>query len=311
MKDTGSLGPLTLEPLLVERIWGEEKIHDWYPQPAPGTRIGEVWLTAEECRVEGTSETLRATASRASVALGNERREGFPLLIKLLYPHEKLSVQVHPNDEQAAERLHEPRGKTECWYVLSAEPGAQIALGFMQDLNAAEMRNAIDDGTIESKLRRITVKAGDMFLVDAGTVHAIGPGMVVLETQQYSDTTFRLWDYGRPRELHLDAGLAVARSRTAADLVAPQQMEGFQRLIACPYFTVDSFKSSAGVEEPLRKSTGMQILVALGSAASVIADGEVYPLRAGSAVLLPDEGRQYDLRAPAGIEVIRIFVSSQ
>ena len=227
-----ALGPLILKPVLVERIWGTDTLAPWYPQPAQGKPIGEVWLTAEQCCVEGTSSTLAEITAQAPEALGSKSGEGFPLLIKLLYPREKLSVQVHPDDAQAQATLNQPRGKTECWYVLSAEPGAQLAVGFREPMTSAEVRAAIEDGSVESRLNYLPVKAGDMVFVDAGTVHAIGPGMVVLETQQYSDVTYRLWDYGRPRELHLDAGMAVLRTQTAAGLVAPVAMDGFTRLVS-------------------------------------------------------------------------------
>src|SRR6202044_255648 len=135
----------------------------------------------------------------------------FPLLVKTLFPREKLSVQVHPNDAQAG-ALGLGRGKTECWYVLSAEPGAELALGFRGEISNEEIKTAIANGTLEEKLNYLPVKAGDMVFVDAGTVHSIGPGMVILETQEYSDITYRLYDFGRPRELHVDAGVAVGLS---------------------------------------------------------------------------------------------------
>ena len=126
---------------------------------------------------------------------GAEQPGEFPLLMKFLFPREWLSVQVHPNDAEA-QAIGQPRGKNECWYVLSAEPDAKLALGFREKMTPAEIERAIHEGTLESKLQYVPVKAGDMVYVEAGTIHAIGPGMVVLETQQYSDTTYRLYDYG-------------------------------------------------------------------------------------------------------------------
>ena len=144
---------------------------------------------------------------------GAEQPGEFPLLMKFLFPREWLSVQVHPNDAEA-QAIGQPRGKNECWYVLSAEPDAKLALGFREKMTPEEIERAIHEGTLESKLQYVPVKAGDMVYVEAGTIHAIGPGMVVLETQQYSDTTYRLYDYGRPRELHLKDGLAVTKAQT-------------------------------------------------------------------------------------------------
>lgn len=302
-----TIGPVSLEPLLVERIWGVQELGPWYPKPEAGKPIGEVWLTAEECIGEGTGATLAALSARSPLAFGNDDGQGFPLLIKLLFPLEKLSVQVHPDDAQAKAMLGQPRGKTECWYVLSAEPGAEIAVGFRDPLTIPEVRAAIEDGTIESKLRYLPVKAGDMVFADANTVHAIGPGVVILETQQYSDVTYRLWDYGRPRQLHLEDGLAVARTETSAGKVEPVVMEGFTRLVSCPYFSVDRFTLTPGTASPLDNTPDLQILIALGEGASVTFAGGLVPLLAGRAVVLPAEDTQYALSSTGPLDVIRVL----
>ena len=135
----------------------------------------------------------------------------FPLLVKLLFPEDKLSVQVHPDDAQA-QAMGQPRGKTECWYVLEAEPGATIALGLKPGATADAVRAAIAAGTLEEWMEWVPVAVGDMVFVDAGTVHAIGPGVVLLETQQTCDITFRMYDYGRPRELHVEQALRVMKT---------------------------------------------------------------------------------------------------
>jgi mannose-6-phosphate isomerase len=292
---------------MVERIWGSPQLGPWYSQPAAGKPIGEVWLTAEECVGEGTGATLAALAARSPIAFGNDDGQGFPLLIKLLFPREKLSVQVHPDDAQARAMLGQPRGKTECWYVLSAEPGAEVALGFRDPITIAEVRAAIGDGTLESKLHYLPVKAGDMVFVDANTVHAIGPGVVVLETQQYSDVTYRLWDYGRPRELHLEAGLAVARTDTSAGKIEAVEMGDFTRLVSCAYFSVDRFALMPGVSAPLDNTPDLQILIALGEGASVTFSGGLVPLLAGRAVVLPAEDTLYTLTSTGPVDVIRVL----
>ena len=301
-------GPLDLEPIFVERIWGTDSLGPWYPAPPPGKAVGEVWLTAEPCTVAGTQVTLVELAAEHGSALQNPDGHGFPLLIKLLYPREKLSVQVHPNDAEAQATLGQPRGKTECWYVLSAEPGAQVAVGFREPMSTGQVRQSIAEGTIEDKLRLLPVTAGDMVFVDAGTVHAIGPGMVVLEIQQYSDVTYRLWDYGRPRELHIDAGMAVTRTQTRAGLVSPEPRQGYDRLVTCPYFAVDRFRLSAAGQADLRHAGELQILIALGSGCALQRQGmETVPLRPGHAVVLPAENAAYTLQAQQSTEVIRVL----
>ena len=301
--DVGSkgIGPVSLRPIFSERIWGVETLPKWYAQPEVGKPVGEAWLTAETCVVDAgpfAGVSLAEMTRRFPEAFAGGATAEFPLLVKTLFPREKLSVQVHPNDAQAAE-LGLGRGKTECWYVLSAEPGAELALGFREEISADAVRAAIADGTLEEKLNYLPVKAGDMVFVDAGTVHSIGPGMVILETQEYSDITYRLYDFGRPRELHVDAGLAVTRTSSSAGLVTPVAMDGFARLVASDYFVVDWFALS-GDAVALGRGDKMQMLFALGEGASV-GDVALDPWRV---VVLPAEGVEYALRG-AG-EVIRI-----
>jgi len=301
--EKSKVGPVSLRPIFQERVWGVERLPEWYPQPAVGKPIGEAWLTAETCVVDSREfegSSLAEMAKRFPEEFGGGA-DGFPLLIKTLFPREKLSVQVHPNDAEARV-LGEARGKTECWYVLSAEEGASVAVGFREEISLDEVRVAIEDGALEDKLRYVPVRAGDLVYVDAGTVHAIGPGMVVLETQEYSDITYRLYDYGRDRPLHVDTGLAVSRVKTEAGLIAPVEMDGFARLVASDYFVVDRFSLSG--TSALGMSGQMQMLFATEDGLSVASDGGVVKLEAGRIVLLPAEGVEYEVRGEG--EVIRI-----
>ena len=288
-------GPVALRPIVKERVWGVERLPKWYPQPEPGRPVGEAWLTAAECEAE-TGETLGELARGNPAAFGADTN-GFPLLIKMLFPREKLSVQVHPNDAEAQAVGH-PRGKTECWYIVQAEPGATVAVGLKEPMTGEQVRAAIADQTLEGKLRHLPVKAGDMVYVDAGTVHAIGPGVTVLETQEYSDITYRLYDYGRPRELHVEQGLAVVRNSNEAGLLAPVAKHGFVRLVASPYFVVDRF--SVDGEAELGDVGKMQILVALEDGCSV----GTTALPAGWAVVVPAAETAYRLRGVG--DVVRI-----
>ena len=139
----------------------------------------------------------------------------FPLLCKFLFPHEKLSVQVHPDDE-AARRVGQPCGKTECWYVARAKPGAQIALGLKPGVTRQQFEERIHQQRAEELLNWINIYSGEMIYVPGGTVHTLGPGSVIVETQQQSDTTYRLYDYGRGRELQLQEGLAALKETVAS-----------------------------------------------------------------------------------------------
>ena len=173
----------------VEKPWGRTDIPAIFPNPG-GRRIGEIWFDGPEGQHP-------------------------PLLVKYIFTSEKLSIQVHPNDAEARERGL-PGGKEECWYILDAQPGATLGIGLKRPLNAEELRAAALDGSIEALMDWKAVKPGDFFFIPAGTVHAIGAGITLVEAQQNVDVTYRLYDYGRPRELHLDDGVAVSKAEPYA-----------------------------------------------------------------------------------------------
>src|SRR5579859_2968066 len=243
------LGPFRLAPWFSPRPWGRMSLRPWYADTGTAEPVGEAWLTGPQSVVETgpmAGRTLAAVAAEAGEALlGKGGGVEFPLLVKLLFPNDKLSVQVHPDDAHAR-AMGQPRGKTECWYVLEADPEATIALGLKPGATADVVRAAIAAGTMEDWMEWVPVQVGDMVFVDAGTVHAIGPGVVLLETQQTSDTTFRMYDYGRPRELHVEQALRVMKVKTAAGKVAPVAMDGFVRLIEQKYFVVDRYEVAEG-----------------------------------------------------------------
>jgi len=165
---------------MVDKVWGRTDLPPPFAAPE-GERIGEIWFEPPP--------------------------ELDALLVKYLFTSDKLSVQVHPADDQAPAGS---RGKEECWFVLSADPDARLAIGFEREVSAEEMRAAALDGSIEQLLTWHPARAGDFFYIPAGTVHAIGPGLSLVEVQQNSDVTYRFYDYGRPRELHLEESVSVA-----------------------------------------------------------------------------------------------------
>lgn len=180
------MSAIRLTTKTVEKPWGRTDLPAMFGGPTE-ERVGEVWF-------EAPADTQA------------------PLLVKYIFTSEKLSVQVHPDDQQArATGL--PGGKSECWLILDAEPDAVLGLGVREPLSPQQLRQSALDGSIEELMEWKPVKKGDFFYVPAGTVHAIGPGLSLVEVQQNADVTYRLYDYGRPRELHLDEGIAVARAR--------------------------------------------------------------------------------------------------
>jgi mannose-6-phosphate isomerase len=237
------MAPFLIEPRFVERVWGWSDLRPWFDRVAAKEPIGEVWLTGDECAVatgpqkgKQLSEVFK-DAPEAMLGDGTESPES-PLLIKVLFAREKLSVQVHP-DDQMARKYGEPRGKTECWYALAAEPYAQVALGLTPDMTTSQAKAGIEDGTLEQRLAMVPVKTGDMIYVDAGTVHAIWPGSVLLETQQNSDLTYRMYDYGRGRQLHIEKSLEAMRMSTSARKVPPAVFTDRTVLLDADYFCVE------------------------------------------------------------------------
>jgi mannose-6-phosphate isomerase len=252
-------------------------------------------------------QTLAAVAAEASESfLGAGQGADFPLLVKLLFPDDKLSVQVHPDDAQAQTMGH-PRGKTECWYVLEAKPGATIALGLCDGVTAEDVRAAVTGGTLEQLMQWVPVSAGEMIFVDAGTVHAIGPGVVLLETQQTCDVTFRLYDYGRPRELHIEEALGVMRTHTASGKVEPIVMEGLTRLIDQKYFVVDRYEvdDRKKVVVPIAEAG---CVVCLDGAATLETKG-MQPLEMlrGQAVVIPADVGLVSVQSPTRASFVRCF----
>lgn len=231
----------------IPKPWGSTKLEPWFGNATE--KIGELWF-------EGPPD--------------------WPLLIKFLFTTEALSVQVHPNDDYA--RVHEnSRGKTEMWHILAAEPGARIAAGFKQPLSAEELRVSAASGKIEQLLEWHEAKPGDTFFIPAGTVHAIGGGLTLCEIQQKSDVTYRLYDYGRDRELHLDHGVRV--SHLGPHDARQPAREGL--LVECPYFTTEKLYIAGRKQiPPLDRD---QCIIVLQGAGEILGR----PIRAGEVFRIP------------------------
>jgi mannose-6-phosphate isomerase len=292
------VAPFRLKPWFSERVWGKRDLRPWYSDTGTTELVGEAWLTGPQCVVE-TGPFAGRTLASVATELGGE----FPLLVKLLFPAEKLSVQVHPDDAQA-QTLGETRGKTECWYVLEAEAGAGVSLGLKPGVDVAAVKAAVAAGTMEELIEWVPVSVGDMLFVDAGTVHAIGPGVVLLETQQTSDVTYRLYDYGRPRELHLEKGLQVIKPKTAAGKVAAKKMNGFMRLIEQKYFVVDRFDFGE-VTEASVSFDGPGCLVGLAGRTVVSTVGGEVVLNPGQAVVVPEPAAGVIVDTDTGVSFLR------
>ena len=330
------LYPFLMSPAFDPRPWGTLDLSAIYPNHKFNERIGEAWLTGDDCVVANgplAKRSLRDLSKEFGAELvGATARDPqrFPLLLKFLFPEEKLSVQVHP-DDASAQRFGEPWGKTECWYVAHAKPGSQIALGLKPGVTVAQFDQAIHDKRAEDSLNWINVYQGEMIYVAGGTVHTLGPGSVIVETQQQSDTTYRLYDYGRGRPLQLERGLASIKERNASGKVirpAPVGINGGKNrrssMIAAPYFTVDLFElktsqdfstAVSGKDEPGKTDesgkTSVQILVAVEGCGVVEAQGrDPVTLAKGDAVVIPAALQSFTVRPQWQLEFLKACVPS-
>ena len=313
-----------------ERVWGTRDLSRIYPYYPTGERpIGEVWLTGDENRVANgplAGQTLADvcglhaadllgpphSTSAAGPGAGEAR---FPLLMKFIFPVDRLSVQVHP-DDAAAQSVGLPCGKTECWYVVDAVAGARIALGVKPGTGRPQVESAVRNGTLEELLNWTEIHAGELYYIDAGTVHCISAGSVLLETQQNSDTTYRLYDYGRGRELHVEQALDCLKTSTRAGRVIPHAiMPERVTLVSAPRFVVERFDLQKIQELSTGAGSGLssvQILVALAGC-GVVEAGDAQPVSfaQGQAVIVPAATGSFSIKPQWTLEFIRASLPLQ
>lgn len=310
------VAPFRLEPKFVTRIWGSRDLRPWFDRVADADPLGEVWLTGDDCLVATGSHAgktlgkLFHDAPRAMLGEGAPSADS-PLLIKVIFAREKLSVQVHP-DDLLAQKYGQPRGKTECWYALAAEPGAQVAAGLKPGVTLDQIRAGIHDGTLEESLQVLPVSAGDMIFVDAGTVHAIWPGSILLETQQNCDLTYRMYDYGRPRELHIEKSLEATRLATRAGKVAPRVLADRTVLLDEDYFCVERIpiavsRGSSTLPSATQGAAGLSYLfAAAGSGRLTSPSFAELELPPRGIIAVPASSPVFAVQDMGGLDLIRI-----
>ncbi|MGY0692471.1 mannose-6-phosphate isomerase, class I [Virgibacillus sp. FSP13] len=311
--------PIFLESTFHERIWGGQKLHTLYGYNIPYDKTGEAWVISAHPNGPSTitngplaGKTL-ADAWKEHGELFNKQddhNEAYPLLIKILDANDDLSVQVHPDDTFAQEVEGQPYGKTECWYVLSAEPGAEIVLGHHANTKE-ELERMMDNEEWDKLLKHVSVKAGDFIYVPSGTIHAIGKGIVILETQQSSDITYRVYDYdrvgatGQKRELHLEQAkevTTVPHQQTAVDQREEHVNElTIKQLVEAQYFSVYRWELNGTAVRKLDQDF-LQVSVIDGNATIVI-DGKTFDVGKGDHFILPSTIEEYELHGHATIVV--------
>ena len=300
------LYPLKFEPILKDKIWGGTKLKSVFGKLGLTDKLGESWeLSGYEGDESVVSNGLLAGNNLQELIeiymgelIGDQVYEkfglSFPLLFKLIDANENLSIQVHPGDEVAAER-HHSYGKTEMWYVVDADPGASLIIGFSEDCSRESYLEALEAGKVEDLLQKVVVQKGDVFFIPAGLVHAIGKGVVVAEIQQSSDITYRIYDYkrtddaGNERDLHTAEALDVIDFGAAKDPKTPYLAEINQvtPLVNCPFFTTNVLRFDQKIG---RNYAGMDSFVAymcLEGSFEIEFDGVKTTVNKGDTVLVP------------------------
>lgn len=303
-----SIAPLRFEPIFQYRLWGGRRLERWSREPLPGEGpIGEAWILSDRDDfaskvAEGpyAGKTLRElfeAEPEAMLGAQAERFSRYPLLLKFLDAAEMLSVQVHPSDHHKDLLPPGERGKTECWLVLDSEPGSSIYAGLQPNVTAEQMRAHSADGTVEQDLASFKPTPGDGLFIEAGTVHALGGGVVVFETQQNSDVTFRLFDWnrvdektGKSRDLHIEQAIqstnfdAVAVQPSVPKVLTTEPVRR-EQLFSCEFFNVDRLRG----DQPFTVGAdgAMRVLVALEGEGSLTHEGTEFAVRPGDVYVLP------------------------
>ncbi|MFV5688985.1 type I phosphomannose isomerase catalytic subunit [Flavobacterium sp. ZT3R25] len=316
--------PLQFEPILKERIWGGEKLKTVLHKPITSKITGESW---ELSTVEGDVSVVAngEWKGKSLTTLINEcpneilgtvvhARFGkqFPLLFKYLDARDDLSIQVHPNDELAKKR-HNSFGKTEMWYIIQADDDAKIIVGFKEKSNVNNYLENLKNKTLLSILDDVKVKSGDVFFLEAGTIHAIGAGLVVAEIQQTSDITYRLYDFdrvdanGKNRELHVDLALEAINYNTVETKKEYTKNENVSNeVVDCPYFTTN-FLPLNGEITVSKSGKTFTVYMCLEGGFEIDLDNSKSQYKKGDTVLIPAAMNTFILNGKASI--LEIYIS--
>jgi mannose-6-phosphate isomerase len=301
------LYPMKLTAVPVNMIWGGSRLRDKFGKPGAGDKTGETWeLSVREkqmCIIENgkyAGMTVRGfieSAGRGSVS-PNYDGGRFPLLIKFIDAADRLSVQVHPDNEYAG-KIENDFGKTEMWYIIDADPGAEIIYGFAKGCTKEAFKKAFEEGKLEKVLNYIKVKPGDVFFIPAGLIHAIGKGIFIAEIQQNCDLTYRVYDYdrrnanGNTRELHIKKALDVVRPFTDAEIedirfsaASPAGRNDKTLLAQCDYFKVNKYDIN-GTREFSAGTESFNSLLCITGGGKIFAGDKDYPVKAGDSWLMP------------------------
>ncbi|EMF0268091.1 mannose-6-phosphate isomerase, class I [Enterococcus hirae] len=306
--------PMFLKPVFQEKIWGGSRLRSVFGFDIPNDKIGEDWaISAHPHGVsvvengEYQGQKLDELWQNHKELFGNPTEPVFPLLIKILDAEDELSVQVHPDDAYGMKHEGE-LGKTECWYIIDAEPGAEIIYGHHVKTRE-ELAEMIQEGRWDDLLKKVPVKKGDFFYVPSGTIHAIGKGIMILETQQSSDTTYRVYDYdrkdanGNTRELHIQQSIDV----TTVPAITPQiQMKEVRKgnssivtYLETEFFNVYEWDIK-GITS-FKKQAPYTLATVIDGAGELVVNEKIYPLTKGASFILPNDVTEWTVQGELSI----------
>lgn len=306
--------PMFLKPVFQEKIWGGSRLRSVFGFDIPNDKIGEDWaISAHPHGVsvvengEYQGQKLDELWQNHKELFGNPTERVFPLLIKILDAEDELSVQVHPDDAYGMKHEGE-LGKTECWYIIDAEPGAEIIYGHHAKTRE-ELAEMIQEGRWDDLLKKVPVKKGDFFYVPSGTIHAIGKGIMILETQQSSDTTYRVYDYdrkdanGNTRELHIQQSIDV----TTVPAITPQiQMKEVRKgnssivtYLETEFFNVYEWDIK-GITS-FKKQAPYTLATVIDGAGELVVNEKIYPLTKGASFILPNDVTEWTVQGELSI----------
>jgi mannose-6-phosphate isomerase len=321
------LCPARLEPIFSPRPWGSLSLAPFFPEKSNlAEPLGEAWMTGSECRFasgpfagQKLGDAWRAMPAEWS-GTAADTGSVFPLLVKFIFAEEKLSVQVHPDDDYAGkhEKAAGGRGKTEMWYALGARPGAEVFVGLKPGVTRESFQRAIAGGTAEECLERIPLRAGEAVFVPAGTAHTIGPGLVLCEIQEHSDITYRVFDYnrrdaqGRARELHIEKAMEVIRfGAQRGGKVEPVGVErGVVRetyFVACRYFAIEKWEFSESVAAATSRER-FELMIILEGSGRFESDGRGSDYRPAQAWMIPAGLGAYRIEPASRTALLRTYV---
>ncbi len=329
-KTDGAFRPFLLKPAGKDYLWGGHRLKDDFSKEIDMEPLAETW----ECSTHPDGPSIVASGAHKGMLLTEVLKEhpeymgthpktdgGLPILIKFIDAKQDLSVQVHPNDEYAKKYEHGSLGKTEMWYVLDATKNARLVYGFYHDISKEKLKKSLEEGTVERYLQKVKVKKDDLFYIEAGTVHAIGAGILIAEIQECSNITYRMYDYnrmdkdGKPRTLHIERALEVANRIGTQTPRQPMRVLRYQKgcaselLCRCKYFQVErqliNTEKCREMADFQTDGNSFQVLLCVDGCGTLFGEGEMIHFFKGDCIFVPADSMPLKLHGRAQMLKVR------